>query len=162
MNQAQNSPKKTSLRSKLARGVLLALGALPLVQPLAAPQENMATPDTAAAATGTNIPPAPSWLPATPPVAATDGSLPVTSTMPTTTDAGSPLSAALAVQPLVQPIGNKVTVAEMGQPNGLTLGGGQLESGIMFTVPSDQVTTNAKLSLALKISPALIARDTTL
>lgn len=162
MNQAQNSPKKTSLRSKLARGVLLALGALPLVQTLAAPQENMATADTSAAATGSNIPPSPSWLPATPPVAATDASLPATSALPTTVDAGSPLSAALAIQPLVQPIGDKVTVAEMGQPNGLTLGGGQLESGIMFTVPSDQVTTNAKLSLALKISPALIARDTTL
>ena len=55
-----------------------------------------------------------------------------------------------------------ITVADMGQPNGLTLSGGQLQSGIIFTLPRDQVATTARLSLALKVSPELAARDTSL
>lgn len=55
-----------------------------------------------------------------------------------------------------------ISIAEMGQPNGLTLSGGQLQSGIIFTLAQNQVVTNAHLSLALKVSPALAARDTRL
>ncbi|NDL64630.1 cellulose biosynthesis cyclic di-GMP-binding regulatory protein BcsB [Enterobacteriales bacterium SAP-6] len=55
-----------------------------------------------------------------------------------------------------------ISVANMGQPNGLTLSGGQLQSGIVFTLPRDQVATTARLFLALKVSPALAARDTSL
>ncbi|WP_413731646.1 cellulose biosynthesis cyclic di-GMP-binding regulatory protein BcsB [Sodalis sp. RH20] len=55
-----------------------------------------------------------------------------------------------------------ISVAGMGQPNGLTLSGGQLQSGIVFTLPRDQVATTARLYLALKVSPALAARDTSL
>lgn len=55
-----------------------------------------------------------------------------------------------------------ISIAEMGQPNGLTLSGGQLQSGIIFTLAQNQVVTNARLSLALKVSPALAARDTSL
>ncbi len=55
-----------------------------------------------------------------------------------------------------------ISVANMGQPNGLTLSGGQLQSGIVFTLPQDQVATTARLYLELKVSPALAARDTSL
>ncbi len=57
---------------------------------------------------------------------------------------------------------DSISVANMGQPNGLTLGGGQLQSGIAFSLPLDQVVTTARLYLALKVSPALAARDTNL
>jgi hypothetical protein len=33
----------------------------------------------------------------------------------------------------------------MGQPRGITLTGGQLQSGILFTLPGDEVITNARL-----------------
>lgn len=55
-----------------------------------------------------------------------------------------------------------ISLTTMGQPNGLTLSGGQLQSGIVFTLPHDQVVTTARLYLALKVSPALAARDTSL
>ncbi len=55
-----------------------------------------------------------------------------------------------------------ISVAAMGQPNGLTLSGGQLQSGIVFTLPQDQVATTARLFLALKVSPELADRDTRL
>lgn len=55
-----------------------------------------------------------------------------------------------------------INVATMGQPNGLTLSGGQLQSGVVFTLPQDQVATTARLFLALKVSPELAARDTSL
>lgn len=63
---------------------------------------------------------------------------------------------------LAQNVTTRLTLAEMGQPRGLTLSGGQLRSGIVFTLPADQVMTNARLTLVLKVSPALLARDTSL
>ncbi|MEA9389914.1 cellulose biosynthesis cyclic di-GMP-binding regulatory protein BcsB [Acerihabitans sp. TG2] len=57
---------------------------------------------------------------------------------------------------------DSISVTNMGQPNGLTLGGGQLQSGIAFSLPLDQVVVSARLYLALKVSPALAARDTNL
>jgi len=61
-----------------------------------------------------------------------------------------------------QPISSSVTVAQMGQQKGITLSGGQLQSGIVFTLPSDQVITNAHLDLTLHVSPALAARNTSM
>ncbi len=61
-----------------------------------------------------------------------------------------------------QPISSTVSVAQMGQTNGILLTGGQLQSGIVFTLPSDQVITNARLNLSLKVSPALAARNTSM
>ena len=61
-----------------------------------------------------------------------------------------------------QPITSSITVAQMGQQNGVTLSGGQLQSGIEFTLPSDQVITHARLDLSLHISPALAARNTSM
>ncbi|WP_318385470.1 cellulose biosynthesis cyclic di-GMP-binding regulatory protein BcsB [Enterobacter sp.] len=55
-----------------------------------------------------------------------------------------------------------ITVAQMGQPQGIVLSGGQLQGGINFTLPVGQVTTNAQLSLNLKVSPAMAARNTTM
>ena len=63
---------------------------------------------------------------------------------------------------LNQPLSSTVSVAQMGQTNGILLTGGQLQSGIVFTLPSDQVITNARLNLALKVSPALAARSTSM
>ncbi|WP_128176794.1 cellulose biosynthesis cyclic di-GMP-binding regulatory protein BcsB [[Pantoea] beijingensis] len=50
----------------------------------------------------------------------------------------------------------------MGQRAGIVLSGGQLQSGIVFTLPNDQVVTNARLELALRVSPALAERNTSL
>src|SRR5471030_1853123 len=180
-------PLKKLFTRRLTTGLLLSLGVLPLVQTSA--EESAATPATTQSNGQTtapdggigNLPPAPSWLPPTPPVPAAnvpqvDTSQPVASAIsaadaapqPDTTPVNtSPVAASqdatpAPVIPLVQPVASNITVADMGQPNGLTLSGGQLQSGIIFTLPGDQVITDAKLSLALKISPAPIARDTTL
>lgn len=61
-----------------------------------------------------------------------------------------------------QPISSVVSVAQMGQARGITLTGGQLQSGITFTLPGDEVITNARLNLTLRVSAALAARNTSL
>lgn len=66
------------------------------------------------------------------------------------------------VVPLNQQINTTISIADMGQAKGLMLSGGQLQSGIIFTLPGDQVVTHAQLQLALKVSPALAARDNNL
>lgn len=63
---------------------------------------------------------------------------------------------------LNQPVSSTISVAQMGQPQGITLTGGQLQSGIVFTLPSDEVITNAHLNLSLRVSAALAARNTSL
>ncbi|PIF23854.1 cellulose biosynthesis cyclic di-GMP-binding regulatory protein BcsB [Candidatus Pantoea floridensis] len=63
---------------------------------------------------------------------------------------------------LNQPISSMVSVAQMGQPKGITLTGGQLQSGIVFTLPTDEVITSARLNLSLRVSAALAARNTSL
>ena len=57
---------------------------------------------------------------------------------------------------------NTISVAQMGQPQGVTLSGGQLQGGMNFTLPVDQVITNARLSLNLKVSPAMATRNATM
>ncbi|WP_168421498.1 cellulose biosynthesis cyclic di-GMP-binding regulatory protein BcsB [Erwinia amylovora] len=79
-----------------------------------------------------------------------------------------PLSAVADEQPatsmsaLNQPTSSILSVAEMGQKQGITLSGGQLQSGIIFTLPNDEVITHARLNLSLKVSQALAARNTSL
>lgn len=63
---------------------------------------------------------------------------------------------------LNQPVSSAITVAQMGQTQGITLSGGQLQSGIVFTLPNDEVVTNAHLNLSLRVSSALAARNTSL
>jgi len=63
---------------------------------------------------------------------------------------------------LNQPLASTLSVAQMGQPNGILLTGGQLQSGIVFTLPADEVITNARLNLSLKVSKALAARNTSM
>ncbi|KAA8998525.1 cellulose biosynthesis cyclic di-GMP-binding regulatory protein BcsB [Affinibrenneria salicis] len=48
-----------------------------------------------------------------------------------------------------------ITVADMGQRDGLTLSGGQIQSGIRFTLPHGQVVTQAKLYLVFSASSTL-------
>ena len=76
----------------------------------------------------------------------------------------APAPAVDAPTPSVFTPGNvsSITVAQMGQPRGVMLSGGQLQAGIDFTLPTDQVITNAQLYLNLKVSPAMAARNTTL
>jgi hypothetical protein len=47
----------------------------------------------------------------------------------------------------------------MGFPQGIALSGGQFQGGAAFTLPVDQVITTARLSLNLKISPAMATRN---
>jgi len=68
----------------------------------------------------------------------------------------------LMVAAINQPISSVVSVAQMGQARGITLTGGQLQSGITFTLPGDEVITNARLNLTLRVSAALAARNTSL
>lgn len=63
---------------------------------------------------------------------------------------------------LNQPVSSTISVAQMGQKQGITLTGGQLQSGIVFTLPGDEVVTNARLNLSLRVSSALAARNTSL
>lgn len=74
----------------------------------------------------------------------------------------APVAAAPVTAMLNQPVSSTITVAQMGQPQGITLTGGQLQSGIVFTLPSDEVITNAHLNLSLRVSAALAARNTSL
>ena len=63
---------------------------------------------------------------------------------------------------LNQPVSSTISVSQMGQKQGITLTGGQLQSGIVFTLPGDEVVTNARLNLSLRVSSALAARNTSL
>lgn len=74
----------------------------------------------------------------------------------------TPSPAAMPESLLSEPVTGDINVAQMGQPQGVTLTGGQLQSGIVFTLPSDQVITHARLNLSLRVSPALVARNTAL
>jgi len=73
-----------------------------------------------------------------------------------------PAPTAAALPTFVPSTVNSITVAQMGQPQGLVLSGGQLQGGMNFTLPVDQVITNAQLSLNLKVSPAMATRNATL
>ncbi len=73
-----------------------------------------------------------------------------------------PPTMAQSASGFVPSVVNSVSLAQMGQPQGLTLSGGQFQGGVDFTLPVDQVITNARLALNLKISPAMAARNATL
>lgn len=157
------------------------LSALPPPTDMISAAENatsapLATPAERAPALENDAPPAASEQPVTaaPDVAAPE--VPVTSSpvMPAAEASAAPVdfppvnvpapenAPAAAAFSTSQPVSSKVTVAQMGQTQGITLSGGQLQSGIVFTLPGDQVVTNARLDLTLKISPALAARNTSL
>jgi len=109
-------------------------------RPAAAGEENLPAGDEAA------LPPGTSAMPADLPP------------LPAISDEAPPAAAAVLNQPLT----SSVSVAQMGQKQGITLTGGQLQSGIVFTLPTDEVVTNARLNLSLKVSQALAARNTSL
>lgn len=73
-----------------------------------------------------------------------------------------PPTAAQSASAFVPSVVSSVSLAQMGQPQGLTLSGGQFQGGVDFTLSMDQVITNARLALNLKISPAMAARNATL
>ncbi|WP_345829460.1 cellulose biosynthesis cyclic di-GMP-binding regulatory protein BcsB [Erwinia sp. HDF1-3R] len=74
-------------------------------------------------------------------------------------DSAAPPASSLIIN---QPLSTTVTVGQMGQPRGMLLTGRQLQSGIVFTLPADEVVTNARMNLSLRVSPALAARNTSL
>ncbi|MEG1210383.1 MAG: cellulose biosynthesis cyclic di-GMP-binding regulatory protein BcsB [Leclercia sp.] len=90
--------------------------------------------------------------------------LPAFQTPPATDAIAAPEAASATPVPMGITPGNSssITVAQMGQPNGVVLSGGQLQGGIDFTLSADQVITSAQLELSLKVSPAMAARNTTL
>lgn len=90
-------------------------------------------------------------------LATVDNLLPINLPPPVTEE--TPPAAPPAVNPGTV---SSITVAQMGQPNGIVLNGGQLQTGIDFTIPTNQVITNAQLTLNLKVSPAMAARNTTM
>ncbi|WP_428944737.1 cellulose biosynthesis cyclic di-GMP-binding regulatory protein BcsB [Pantoea sp. FN060301] len=131
-------------------------------------QTESAQPVADPAATNPNEQPDPalaeaSEQPGPAPMDASDGPDPVgTPLLPAGLPTVSGAPAAPASNMLNQPLSSTVTVRQMGQSEGILLSGGQLQSGIVFTLPGDEVITNARLNLALKVSPALAARNTSL
>lgn len=88
---------------------------------------------------------------------------PTPETTPETTLTPQPTEAPAAEAAAFVPTAvSSITVAQMGQPQGISLSGGQLQGGITFTLPADQVITNAQLSLNLRVSPAMAARNATM
>ncbi|WP_029697178.1 cellulose biosynthesis cyclic di-GMP-binding regulatory protein BcsB, partial [Franconibacter helveticus] len=88
---------------------------------------------------------------------------PTPETTPETTLTPQPAEAPAAEAAAFVPTAvSSITVAQMGQPQGISLSGGQLQGGITFTLPADQVITNAQLSLNLRVSPAMAARNATM
>lgn len=73
-----------------------------------------------------------------------------------------PPTIAQSAPTFVPSVMSSVSIAQMGQPQGITLSGGQFQGGVDFTLPVDQVMTSARLALNLRISPALAARNATM
>ncbi|WP_313112711.1 cellulose biosynthesis cyclic di-GMP-binding regulatory protein BcsB [Pseudescherichia sp.] len=71
-------------------------------------------------------------------------------------------SPAPAPTPFIPTVAGDITLAQMGQPQGIVLSGGQLQGGVAFTLPVSQVITNAQLALNLKVSPAMATRNATM
>ena len=144
--------------------------------PAAAPAATSAQPAENAQPAATPAQPVENAQPAAAAAAMAEGDLPAgdEEALPPGTNEGlpaglPPLPAPVmdepAAQPAVslnQPLSTTVSVAQMGQSRGITLTGGQLQSGIVFTLPTDEVVTNARLNLSLKVSQALAARNTSL
>ncbi|WP_182056678.1 cellulose biosynthesis cyclic di-GMP-binding regulatory protein BcsB [Pantoea sp. ME81] len=152
-----NVPPPQGIQSEADAQLQQAAGATPY-----APTENApATENTAPAATdmpaanATN-----SAAPQTEPPATTPAPEMVLPDVAPAASVAAPVVSASAM--LNQPISSTISVAQMGQPQGITLTGGQLQSGIVFTLPSDEVITNARLNLSLRVSAALAARNTSL
>ena len=100
------------------------------------------------------------------PLSATPETIPDTApqTMPEMSGApdAADLSATSAAGAFAPSTVSSITVAQMGQPQGVSLSGGQLQGGVTFTLPTDQVITNAQLALNLRVSPAMAARNATM
>lgn len=82
--------------------------------------------------------------------------------LPAPTTPVAPVAAAIAPPTLTPALVSSLKVAQMGQPAGIAMGGGQSQGGITFTLPIDQVITNARLILNLNVSPAMAEQNTTL
>ncbi|WP_038909331.1 cellulose biosynthesis cyclic di-GMP-binding regulatory protein BcsB [Dickeya oryzae] len=147
------------------------------------PGGNSPQPTTAEPTPVTTVAPTPAQapLPDMPPVTSptvSPASSPLSSTAPVTPAAPSPVvpetTSPLTTPSMLlptpvgdpaagyQPLSSDVSVAQMGQAQGITLAGGQVQAGVIFTLPGDQVVTNARLDLALRVSPELAALNTSM
>jgi len=152
-----NVPPPQGIQSEADAQLQQAAGATPYAPTENAPAtENIAPAATdMPAANGTN-----SAAPQTEPPATTPAPEMVLPDVAPAASVAAPVASASAM--LNQPVSSTISVAQMGQPQGITLTGGQLQSGIVFTLPSDEVITNARLNLSLRVSAALAARNTSL
>ncbi|ORM62407.1 cellulose biosynthesis cyclic di-GMP-binding regulatory protein BcsB [Pantoea rodasii] len=151
-----NVPPPQGIQSEADAQLQQAAGATPYT-----PAENAPATENAA--------PAAADMPAanSPNTSAPDTQLPATTSSPEMVlpdvAPAAPVAAPVAASAMLnQPVSSTISVAQMGQPQGITLTGGQLQSGIVFTLPSDEVITNARLNLSLRVSAALAARNTSL
>ncbi|MGM3173790.1 cellulose biosynthesis cyclic di-GMP-binding regulatory protein BcsB [Dickeya lacustris] len=125
--------------------------ASPIVQPITSPTVSPAPVNPPASAD------APAMTPPLPAIVAPDRA--TANVVPVDAAGGTTPSMLLPVggDAGYQPLSSRVSVAQMGQPNGITLAGGQTQAGVIFTLPGDQVVTNAMLDLSLRVSPELAA-----
>lgn len=125
--------------------------------PLSFPQLN----DAADSEPG-DEPPAASPEEGASPAAAGDAA--ATAPAPVMPDLPPPVSgtAAPEVIPVAPVWGGDLNLAQMGMPDGIILSGGQRQGGVSFTLPADQVVIHSQLSLAVRVSPEMASRNTTL
>ncbi|MCG8155628.1 cellulose biosynthesis cyclic di-GMP-binding regulatory protein BcsB [Brenneria goodwinii] len=135
----------TVLHRRLLRRALLATALLPALTSAAAPT---LPPDFPPLPPFNSSPTSPQ-TPAQPQNA--DPAAPLTLPAP----AASPGNDGAGVQRLSQIDSYTISVADMGQRDGLTLSGGQMQSGIRFTLPHGQVVTQAKLYLVFRTTSTL-------
>ena len=69
---------------------------------------------------------------------------------------------AAAATPATPLMAGNLSLAQMGMPQGIILGGGQQQGGVSFTLPSDMVVTHAQLMLDVRVSPEIASRNATL
>ncbi|HHG0486275.1 TPA: cellulose biosynthesis cyclic di-GMP-binding regulatory protein BcsB [Klebsiella pneumoniae] len=128
--------------------------------PLSFPQLN----DAADSEPGDEPPAASPEEGASPAAPATAGDAAATAPAPVMPDLPPPVSgtAAPEVIPVAPVWGGDLNLAQMGMPDGIILSGGQRQGGVSFTLPADQVVIHSQLSLAVRVSPEMASRNTTL
>ncbi|ACS87647.1 cellulose biosynthesis cyclic di-GMP-binding regulatory protein BcsB [Musicola paradisiaca] len=153
-------PEMLSPGGDSAHGSAAASAAVPTNAPAASSLSTVPSNTSAVS----SLPTMPALTPVPAPTAAS-GSAPAAEATPATTTP-TVIVPWLALQSsgagAYQPLASAITVAQMGQLDGITLAGGQAQAGIVFTLPADQVITNARLDLSLRVSPELAALNTSM
>ncbi|OSN01390.1 cellulose synthase regulator BcsB [Lonsdalea populi] len=106
--------------------------------------------------------PLPPWLPNVSPSPVSSPAPPPELTVPPAPDAPPDIASNAPPDIDNEPFSSTISVAQMGQTQGVALSGGQLQAGLRFTLPADQVVTSAHLALKFAVSTALAERNTAL